>query len=275
MISYDPNKQYFLQADANALGGYLERPVSKLIPTLAPVSLPPVGGIAMARSEAFTFEGVVSCSSAHTRVSGQDCCKDGSASILVTAVIEDLNILEVVRADRIVTQLSLSLSADHTTIGVTVAGTAFENLRLAGHACRPVLNAELQKPRDNSKAGERLTWEQIRDVGRAQGKTLLGAFKDRGKDANDWLASRYQTMTEDPAVERHHANLSLVDRLEVSGGCRAYGHIAEIPEFGRIIFGEILASPRSIQIVAIRAELGCPVLGKITCLLVGGGGEHD
>jgi hypothetical protein len=275
MISYEPKKQYFLQADANALGGYLESPVAKLIPTLAPVSLPPVGGIAMARSEAFTFDGIVSCSSAHTRVSGQECCQDGTASILVTAVIEDLNILEVVRADRIVTQLSLTFSQDHTALAVTVTGTAFEGVRLAGHPCRPIMNTELQRPRDSTKPGERLSFEQVRDVGRAQGKTLLGAFKDRGEDAIKWLSSRYQTMTEDPAVERAYANLSLVDQLEVSGGVRSYGHIAEIPGFGRIIFGEVLASPRSIQAVAIRAELGCPVRGKITILLVGGGGEHD
>ncbi len=69
-----------------------------------------MGGFAVARSEAFSADEIISCSSAYTRVSGQECCADGSASILVTAVIEDLNILEVVRAERIVTQLSITLS---------------------------------------------------------------------------------------------------------------------------------------------------------------------
>src|SRR5580692_10091865 len=124
----DLKKLYSVRADASALGGYLETPVAKLISTLAPVSLPPVGGFAMARSEAFTLDQIVSCSSAYTRVTGQECCEDGSCAILVTAVIEDLNILEVVRADRIVTQLSIAIPADDGAIGMSFAGTAFEAL---------------------------------------------------------------------------------------------------------------------------------------------------
>jgi hypothetical protein len=277
MISFDPKKEYFLQADANALGGYLEAPFAKLLPTLAPVSLPPVGGFAMARSEAFNFDEIVSFSSAYTRVTGQDCCKDGSASILVTAVIEDLNILEVVRADRIVAQLSITIPAGSSEIEVAVTGTVFEELRLAGHPCRPIMNPRLQQPHDNQGAGGRLTWEQVRDIGQAQGKALLGAFKDRGEDANRWLGTRYQEMTMEPPTEgRRYAVLSLVDRLEVSGGCRSYGHIVEIPEFGRIVFGEVLASPENVTLVGIRAELGCcPFRGRFVCLLAGGGGTYD
>jgi hypothetical protein len=278
MNPFDPKEdQYFLQADANALGGYLEAPVAKLIPTLAPVSLPPVGGFAMARSEAFNFDEIVSCSSAHTRVSGQACCKDGSASILVTAVIEDLNILEVVRADRIVTQLSITISPERSTIGVSFTGTAFEGLRLAGHPCRPIINAQLQRPPDNTGAGGRVSWEQLRDVGRAQGKTLSGAFKDRGEEAIRWLESRYYSMTAEPVDDSlRYANLSLIDHLEVSGGCRSYGHIAEIPEFGRIIFGEVLASPHSVTVVGIRADLGCcPYRARMMVVMGGGGGQHD
>ena len=37
--SFNEQKIYALRADANALGGYLEKPLEKAIPTLAPVSL--------------------------------------------------------------------------------------------------------------------------------------------------------------------------------------------------------------------------------------------
>jgi hypothetical protein len=100
-------KFYSFRADANALGGFLEKPFEKNIPTLAPVSLPAVGGFAMARSEAFTLDEIVTCSSAYTRVSGRENAKDGSVSILVTAVVEGLNLLEVVTARRIVAQVSI------------------------------------------------------------------------------------------------------------------------------------------------------------------------
>src|SRR5258705_13696669 len=100
-------KLYYFRADANALGGYLEKPFEKNIRTIAPVSLPSVGGFAMARSEAFTLDEIVSCSSAYTRVSGREI--GGSVSILVTAVVENLNLLEVVTARRIVSQVSISI----------------------------------------------------------------------------------------------------------------------------------------------------------------------
>jgi hypothetical protein len=276
MKSFDPKKLYALRADANALGGFLEAPVARTLPTLAPVSLPPVGGFAMARSEAFTADEIISCSSAYTRVSGQECCEDGSASILVTAVVEDLNILEVVKAERIVTQLSITLSEEPPTIGFSVSGTAFEGLRIAGHECRPRLNEALQRPQDSKVAGGRLTWEQTRQAGRVQGESLLNGFKDGSEDAHRWVVSRHHRMTSpSPASGGGYALASLVDHLEVAGGCRSYGHIVEIPGFGQILLGELLVSCDAVQLIGIRAELGCPVRGRITCDLVGGGGSGD
>ena len=277
MTSLDLKKLYSLRADASALGGYLEAPVSKVLPTLAPVSLPAVGGFATARSEAFTADEIISCSSAYTRVVGQECCPDGSGSILVTAVVEDLNILEVVRADRIVTQLSISISDETPAISFGVSGTVFEGLRLAGHECRPILNKELQRPRDGKVAGERLSGDQVRQAGRVQGESLLGGFKDGSEEAHRWVVSRHHRMTsEPPASGGGYALASLVDRLEVAGGCRSYGHIVDIPGFGQILFGELLVSCDAVRLIGIRAQLGCcPVRGKITLDEVGGGGTGD
>jgi len=268
MTAIDLKKLYSLRADANALGGYLETPVAKTVPTLAPVSLPPVGGFATARSEAFTADEIISCSAAYTRVLGQECCADGSASILVCAVVEGLNILEVVRADRIVTQLSITLSDESATLGFCVSGTVFEGLRIAGHGCRPTLNAALQG---------RLAWEEVRQAGRVQGESLLGGFKDGSEDAHKWVVSRHRRMTTAaPASAGGCALASVVDRVEVAGGCRSYGHIVEIPGFGQILLGELLASCDAVQLIGIRAELGCcPVRGRFTVDVVGGGGTGD
>jgi len=268
MTSVDLKKLYSLRADANALGGFLEAPIAKTLPTLAPVSLPAVGGFATARSEAFTADDIVSCTSAHTRVLGQDCCDDGSGSILVSAVIEDLNILEVVRANRIVTQLAITLSEDAAGMAFAVTGTVFEGLRIAGHECRPKLNQGLQG---------RLTCEDVRRAGRVQGESLLSSFKDGSEDAQKWVVGRHRRMTaQPPASGGGPALASLVDRLDVAGGCKSYGHIIEIPGFGRILLGELVVSCDSIQLIGIRAELGCcPVRGKITAALVGGGGLGD
>ena len=276
MQSYNPQRLYSLRADASALGGYLQAPVEKSIPTLAPVSLPPVGGIAIAQSEAFTLDEIVSCSSARSRVSGRQHAADGSSSILVTTTVEDLNILEVVRAERIVMQLSLALSAEARPIGISIAGSTFEGLRLAGHQCQPRLNLELHRARDSRENGGMLTLEEIRQAGRLQGDTLVKGFKERGEDAHQWAMSRHRWMTsEPPSSGPGCAQASLVDALEVPGGARCCGHVVEIPGFGRVILGELLVSGDSVQLIGIRAELGCPVAGRVSTNAVGGGGARD
>jgi hypothetical protein len=237
MQSRNNQKLYSLRADANALGGYLEEPVAKTLPTLAPVSLPPVGGFATARSEAFTLDEIVSCSSAYTRVSGLE-NPDGTSSILVAAVVEDLNILEVVRAERVVMQLALSFPSQPGPIGISVAGSVFEGLRLAGQKCYASLNADLQ---------------------------------NREGDVYQWALKR----ASQPSAAVRVVRSSLVDSLELSGAGPRPGHWLEIPEFGRIILGELLVSPDSVQLVGIRAELGCPVCGRISSNAVGGGGARD
>jgi hypothetical protein len=276
MNSLDLRKIYSLRGDANALGGYLEAPISKAIPSLAPVSLPVVGGFAFARTERFTLDEIISCSSAYTRVTGQECCEDGASAILVTAVIEDLNILEVVRADRIVTQLSITIPEGPGAIGICIAGTSFEGLRLAGQECQLTLSEALHRPRDPKADGGSLTCEAVREAGRVQGETLLGDFKDGSEDAHQWVTRRHHRMTSAPPASGGGSALaSVVDSVRVSGGCRSYGHIVDIPGFGQFILGELSVSCDSVQLVAIRAELGCcPVRGKFNILLAGGGGQH-
>jgi hypothetical protein len=275
--SFNKQRIYALRADANALGGYLDKPLVKVIPTLAPVSLPAVGGFATARSEAFTLDEIVSCSNAYTRVSGREQTTHGTGSILVTAVVEDLNILEVVRAERVVAQVTIELSADGRRLGFSLAGSGFEGLRVAGHECRPTLNARLQQSGGDCCSGDGLLrWEDVVQAGRAQGETLLSGFRSHSEDAHQWASSRHRWMTADPQSENgRHAQASLVDGLDVACAGRSCGHIVDIPHFGRIFFGELFMSRDSVQLVGIRAELGCATGGRITACCGGGGGTTD
>jgi hypothetical protein len=211
-------KFYSFRADANALGGYLKEPFEKNIPTLAPVSLPAVGGFAMARSEAFTLDEIITCSSAYTRVSGREHA-DGSVSILVTAAVEGLNLLEVVTARRVVAQVSISIPKDERP-RISLTGSRFEGLQLAGRECRPRLNPRQEWMTHDPKSGN----------------LLCSAFEE---DA-------------DPTTSR--------------------GQVVEIPGFGRITLGQLLITPDSVRLVAIRADLGCPVSGGVTISCAGGGG---
>jgi hypothetical protein len=233
MQSFRQKPFYSFRVDANALGGFLEEPFHKIIPTLAPVSLPPVGGFATARSEAFNLDEIVSCSSAYSRVSGTEHHADGSISILTTAVVEDLNLLEVVTAERVVAQVSISIPAGSSEFQISLTGSRFEGLRLAGRPCQPIFIGGLILPGGLSQDVEKAADPPLP----AGGGKLLCSLVD-GVDGND-------------------------------------GHIVEIPGFGRIFLGELRVSYDSVQLVAIRAELGCPVQGKVTICTGGGGGTGD
>jgi hypothetical protein len=268
MQSFRQKPFYSFRADANALGGFLEEPFHKVIPTLAPVSLPAVGGFATARSEAFNLDEIVSCSSAYSRVSGTEHHADGSISILATAVVEDLNLLEVVTAERVVAQVSISIPAGSSGFQISLTGSRFEGLRLAGRPCRPILNSELIPP-----GGLPLTWQNVQKAGQSQAKDLIAIFKARGdKDAEQWAQKQHGWMTANPTPPADGGKLlcSLVNGVEGNDG-----HVVEIPGFGRIFLGELRVSYDSVQLVAIRAELGCPVKGKVGICSGGGGGTGE
>jgi hypothetical protein len=255
----------------------LEEPFQKIIPTLAPVSLPAVGGFATARSEAFNLDDIISCSSAYTRVSGREHPANGLISILITSAVEGLNILEVVTAERIVAQVSMSIPNDKGPLKFSLAGSRFEGLRLAGRDTRLNLNAVLQQP-DNGKSGHGspLTWQDIQKAGRDQAKKLISSYQKRpDQDAYQWAQNRHGWMTSVPQPgDGGNVLCSLVDGVEDAGPNESC-HIVEIPGFGRIFLGELRVSRNSVQLVMIRAELGCPVNGGATVSCVGGGGSGD
>jgi hypothetical protein len=267
MQSFRQKPSYSFRVDANALDGIVEEPFHKVIPTVAPVSLPEGGGFVTARSEAFNLDEIVSCSSAYSRVSGTKHA-DGSISILTTAVVEDLNLLEVVTAERVVAQVSISIPAGSNEFQISLTGSRFEGLWLAGRRCQPTLNSELIPP-----GGLPFTWQNVQKAGQSLAKDLIAIFKARGdKDAEQWAQKRHGWMTANPPPPADGGELlcSLVNGVDGNDG-----HIVEIPGFGRIFLGELRVSHDSVQLVAIRAELGCPVEGKVGICTGGGGGQGE
>jgi hypothetical protein len=276
MQSYAKKRFYTFRADANALGGYLEEPVQKNIPTLAPVSLPAVGGFATARSEAFSLDEIVSCTSAYSRVSGREHA-NGSTSILVTSVVEGLNILEVVRAERIVAQVSISIPAGNGPLKFSLAGSGFEGLRLAGEPASPKMKAGLLQPNNSQNSHEPShTWESIYEDAEAHAQKVIGYFAKRGPDAAEWARNRHGWMDKSKAKQGPGGTAfsSMVESFHV-GGANADGHIVEIPGFGRITLGELLVSQSSVQLVALRADLGCSNKGGVSAATSGGSGVGE
>jgi hypothetical protein len=136
-------KVFYYHADANSLGGFIEEPFEAIIPAVSSVSLPAVGGYATNRTKALNFKEIISCRSAYTRVSGRAIAEDGPWSTQVTSVVEGLNILEIVTAERIVSQISVEHPREGSAASISFAGSHFEELRIGGQEVRPRLNSRL------------------------------------------------------------------------------------------------------------------------------------
>lgn len=208
MSADDHEGFYSFRGDANALGGFIAEPVRREIQTLVPVSLPAVGGLTTARTESFSLDNLVRCRSAHALVSGR--VEPDRISILATSVVEGLNIVDAIEAERVVARLSIELlrppkgaKQKGSKLRVSTVGSYFQGLRLGGHL---------------------------------------------------------------------HGD---VDNCSDPKGKPSTGEVVEIPDVGRVILGALYVTDSFAQYVSIRAELGCPVKGRITVNCGGGGGISD
>ena len=259
-------KTYYFNAEAHPLGGFIEKPFEKHIPSQASGSLPAVGGHVTMRSDVFNFEEIVSCRSAYSRISGsQD--EDGSWWTLATSVVEGLNILEVVTAERIVAQISVQHPADGGSPQISFAGSRFERLRIAGCDASPAMNSGFQAPgRGAGGSPNPIDWTLFQETASQQAAKLVkGIEADDDRNAFRSLTERYGWLASKRKPGAHECVLcSLVDGVDRAIPGKSFGHVVHIPHFGKIIFGEIVAFPASVQLSMIRAELGCATHGAMT-----------
>jgi hypothetical protein len=148
-----PERYHIYSAEAEALFGKLTLPLVQEVKPPTFVKLNERGGYLSQHVENYRLGGVVSFRSAYTQVAGNpDVKADHGWNTLTTSVIEGLNVLDIVTADRIVAQIS----TDHPLVGyvptVTFLGTRIENLRIAGHEVKLSLNLEMlgAKPKNDA-----------------------------------------------------------------------------------------------------------------------------
>jgi hypothetical protein len=262
----DAKKVFYFHADANALGGFIETPFKKVVPSQASVSLPAVGGHATTRTEAFNFEGIISCRSAYTRVSGTEVTPDGPWSTTVTSVVEGLNILEVITAERLVAQVSVVYPGRGRYLEISLAGSHFDRLRLGGCDAFPRLNPTLL-----CGAKARIDFPVFQQTGREQARRIV-ENPEAQQDGFRWALDRFGWMAREPEEEQC-VLCSLVDGLDGAVPGTTLGHAVELPDFGRIFLGELLVCTGSIQFAWIRAELGCSVTGQVNAAMASGNGR--
>ena len=212
-------------ASAAAFGGYLTRPFRQPLTTQASSVLAPVGGYASARVENFRFEEIVSFDAGYSQVMGTQ-RQEGDKTVyetLATAVVEGLNILDMITADRVVSRLVSTYipgeSGDEPPY--SPIGSYFLNLRVAGTRVGDENGVLLPRPYllDES-AGTR---SQLEAVGRKNRESFCDA------DGNKVESLR----------PRERLSLFDLGELEIPGVKRQRRQACtiEIPSYGTITLG--------------------------------------
>jgi hypothetical protein len=274
-----PPRYHEYDAEAVALSGSLRLPLIQEVEPPTFVKLNERGGYLSQHAENYRLGGAVSFRSAYTQVAGNPSDKTAAGhkwNTLTTAVIEGLNVLDIVTADRIVCQIS----TDHPLVGyvpaVTFLGTRFENLRIAGHTVKLDLDLNIlgDKPKDDA------SYTSNRDFIKR-----IAAQRDRiqsQKNVPTEISSRYNRL---PAISAKQETIecSLVNQSEGGFPGRCFGNALDVPHFGKIYLGTLTlkqsdfdsktGAPKKtiIAVNMIEMVMGCVGGGG----LVGGGGKTN
>jgi hypothetical protein len=230
--STQPTRTHKYHAEATVLKGDLYHPLVQQIKPQTNVKLSEHGGYLSEHAEPYRLEGVVSFERAYTQTAGNPNPKpDGGWTSLVTSVVEQLNVLEVVTADRIVAQIATHHPAEGYVPSVHFLGTRFENLRIGGRPVKVDLIPDpyfLTKPEND---GPYTQHPGFLERAKSHFERLSGST-----GVPEGLLKRYHhlpvTSEDEESIE-----FSLVTQVEAPSFGRSYGHVIEIEDFGKIHLG--------------------------------------
>ncbi len=251
------------------MSGDLHLPIVQDVRAQAHIALPETGGYLSQDAKGYRLEGVLSYKSAYTQVAGNRDVKPGHGwTTLTTTVVEGLNVLEVVTADRVVGQIITEHPLEGYVPRVNFLGTRFENLRIAGHPVEVELNLNVlgAKPaNDGSYTADAGIKERI--AGHYRHMLGHGEFPENLRERYNRLSSSLRGAE---TVE-----CSLVSHVAGNYPGRTFGHIIDIPDFGKVVLGKLTVATESaktgapaatkttITLTMVDLELGCAIGGRI------------
>ena len=220
---------FHFHGHGHALSGEFRHPLWAVVPAQASASLSTIGGIAVAHVENFHFQDFVCFKSAHTHISGKRRRGEAGETFVTHAstVVKGLNILGMVKADRIVSRLTSIHKADEPEGHIIAEDSRFEGLVIDREDVKVTLRHDLlikcKTFSDLAKSGKMVAHDGKRQVGIC----------------------------------------SLVEKIETElKGVK--GHVIEVKNFGKIFLAEVLAYPGTRTLTMLRLELGSPHVADIT-----------
>ncbi|MGD0680849.1 MAG: hypothetical protein ABR990_02265 [Terracidiphilus sp.] len=259
------------------LSGQLDLPISQIIEPQAHSKLPEKGGYYNQRSDSFRIETVMSFSAAYSHVSGNRSPKPGRGwETLTTTVVEGLNVMEVLTADRVVGQTITEHPLDGYVPTISFLGTRFENLRIAGFPVELEFDHNIFGPKPADDAPYTHDAGLISRIARQYDRIASN------KDLPAALAERYNRLS--PTLGKSEAvECSLVNQASGRYPGKTFGHIIRVPGFGIITLAKLTVKhenphektkvPRktTFTLTMIDLQLGCPTSGSVP---VGGGSSN-
>lgn len=290
--SITPSHTY--HAEAHALNGRLERPIEQTIEHQAMLALNDQAGAHLTRVvEKVSVEGLVRFGKAETRVSGSRSLKHNGWVTTSTALLEDLNVFEIITADRLVAQVSTDHAYTNGHIPIVYfLGSQFINLRVSGFLAELKINLGIcgGMPKNGKTYVQdtdllKRAKDQTTRIAKASGlpKELKAQYDERLAHIDELMgAAASGKSVGDPQLI-----CSLVENIGEMPipGLQIFGHVMVIPEFGIVSLGEVLVSEKVYKgstrpspyfnLTSIKMQLGCVGHGGITGPNVTANGAHN
>lgn len=268
-------------AAADVLSADIEQPLREKIRPQAQVILHGDGHYQFRQAEPFRLEGILSYKGGYTQVAGRPSTKIEGFTTLTTSVIEGLNVLDVVTADRVVAQISTT----HPVYGkgqvpsVTFLGTRFDNLRIDGRPVELDFNRDLLGPRHEDDRSYLDDADVSRRIVEQQGRFTPA------NQLPEWAAGEVPSIASDGNGGRR-LRCSVVNSIQSSSGV-PLGHVIHVPHFGRIVLGDLTVTQTygdpaagiydkyRFRLTMIKIKMGCLAEGDISVVALdsNGGGS--
>lgn len=277
------HSQWMYQGSAYGVAGEIERPFRHVIPTQAATVLGTSGGRGHDRVENFKLEGVISFDAAYVEVGGSfdDC--HGRHTSYASSTIENLNILNVVTADRVVSRIAVYSSKQGDENGdftFNITGSHFDNLRIAGHKIDVKLATHIfhehdthSKIADAHKKGHLDEWllgNKFKDNELPKLEDEYHALGGMSQVVKAWKKTGDKRNTDIMAFSPVN-HVDIEKSLEKSE-LRCFGSFICVPKFGVVRLAELSARKHCINLVMLRVDMCSTGTGGTTGGGVGGGG---
>jgi hypothetical protein len=266
MADEQQQRWHEFHAEAEVLKGKLQLPLEQEIKTQTYAQLAKEGGYRAEHENDYRLENVITYSGAHTHVAGNPSVKPEHGWItLASSIVENLNVLNVVTADRVVAQVSLTYPRQGYVPAITFLGTRFDNLQIAGHPVKIDFDFNIFGPKPDNGAPytkvpgflNRVAAQHARV--RAHPNLLEELFK------------RYTGVSPDIA-DPEAIECSLVNQASGNFPGQCHGHVIQVPDFGTIILGAVCLEQSEydngipkrtlVRLNMIELKMGCVADGE-------------